>query len=677
MQNIDKYFNRINNIVLSVIVFLTPILFLPITRDFVVLSKYYFFLFAVIALLILSLIKLFITKKIYWNKNPFIQSFFLIILAYALSIIIMSPNKIQALLQPNYGMLMIAGMISFYLYLTNSISLEKKNNLTFLFTLSGFVTSLFALIIVINPFKNADVPYIFSFLKNTYFNSVGNQVELIGFLVFTLILAGQYLFKAKHNKSKESQNAEMNIMYGIFSLFIALGIGSQIFIIAKTILSEGGQIILPPLNESWYTAIEVLKNPITALFGVGVDNFTGVFPRAKELSYNASNLWQVSTFQTSRSAVLHILTELGLVGFAGFLLLCSKAVKHFDHVKTEHKAVFIFTIVLLVLFPPSFITWFMFFTSLALISSDLRQKEQAEVYEIDFAQIVPIFIGFVVIYILVVGSFAYVIGRSFASEIYFKKSIDAIAKNDLVSLYQNQQQAVILNGFNEDFRISFSQTNLLLANRIASKKKEDITEQDRTDISKAIQQAILEAKAAVALNQQDVTNWQNLAEIYRNILNVAQGAEVWTVSAYQKTIELDPKNPIYSLQLGGIYYLYGNYDEAQSLFEQSVLLKPDWANSHYNLAWTYYQKKQYQAAADQMQVVLTLTDPKKAEADYKKAQKDLEEFKKLIPAKTEQPAAEGQTEKAKDLNLPSPPPATVEPKLELPRNASPESNVNR
>lgn len=676
MQNIDKYFNKVNSIVLSVVIFVTPLLFLPITRDFVLLSKYYFFLFATIVLVLLSLVKLVITKKLYWNKNPFIQSFFLIILSYALSILIMSPNKVQALLQPNYGFLSIVSMICFCLYLTNSLTHEKKNNIIFFFSLSGFLSALLSLILLINPFKNTNIPYIFSFLKNPYFNPVGNQLEFLGFLLFAFILGGQYLLRSKSSKSKEAQNTEMNIMYGIFLVFIMLGVAAQLFMIAKTIMTQGGQLIIPPFNVSYWAAIDVLKNPLTALFGVGVDNFVSIFSRAKDITYNATNLWQVSTFQTSRSTVLHLLTEVGLVGLAGFMLLLTKVIKQLEFIKMEHKVVFFFTIILLALFPPSFITWFIFFSTLALIGSDLKQKHNGEVYEIDFSQIIPVFIGFIVIYVLFFGTFTYVISRSFLSEVYFKKSIDAVAKNSFEELYKNQRQAIIYNSYNEDFRISFSQTNLLLANNLASTKKDKITDVDRQRISEAIQASILEAKAAVALNDQDVTNWQNLAEIYSNILNVAQGAEVWTVSAYQKAISLDPQNPAFSLKLGGIYYLYGNYDEAQKYFEQAVLLKPDWANSHYNLAWTYYQKKQYQAAADQMQAVLTLTDPKTAEADYKKAQKDLEEFKKLIPPPAEEKTTETEDEavKAKDLNLPSPPAATVEPKLEI-KDASPAADT--
>ena len=190
-------------------------------------------------------------------------------------------------------------------------------------------------------------------------------------------------------------------------------------------------------------------------------------------------------------------------------------------------------------------------------------------------------------------------------------------------------------------------------------------------VTQAIQAAIAEAKAVVTLNPQKAGNWENLASIYRNVITVAQGADSWTVSAYERAIVADPQNPLYRLQLGGLYYMLGNYDEASKLFEQSVGVKPDWANSHYNLAWAAFQKQNYQRAASEMQTVLTLVDPKANKKDYEQAQKDLEEFKKKLPKEEEKPATGEAGEQ--QLTLPTPPEQEISPKIELPETASPEA----
>ena len=132
------------------------------------------------------------------------------------------------------------------------------------------------------------------------------------------------------------------------------------------------------------------------------------------------------------------------------------------------------------------------------------------------------------------------------------------------------------------------------------------------------------------------------------------------------------------LELGSVFYLLQDYASAQRLFEQAASLKPDWANAHYNLGWAYYQSKQYRDAVQQMQVVVGLLDPAKAEADYKKAQDDLKTFQKKYDEELalQQGTQEAEeTTETQQLNLPTPPPAAVEPKLELPKESSPEGKV--
>ena len=127
-----------------------------------------------------------------------------------------------------------------------------------------------------------------------------------------------------------------------------------------------------------------------------------------------------------------------------------------------------------------------------------------------------------------------------------------------------------------------------------------------------------------------------------------------------------------------MFYLLQDYESSQRLFEQAASLKPDWANAHYNLAWAYFQSKQYRGAVQQMQVVVGLLDPAKSEVDYKKAQDDLKTFQKKYDEELALQQGTQSTEETKEtqqLNLPTPPPAAVEPKLELPKESSPAGTV--
>jgi len=245
---------------------------------------------------------------------------------------------------------------------------------------------------------------------------------------------------------------------------------------------------------------------------------------------------------------------------------------------------------------------------------------------------------------LLVASF-YLLARAYLAEFYFKKSL---AVKNVKEIYDYQRLAIITNPFIERFRLSFSQTNLLIANSLAIKVNtpevepnlhdntsgvNELSAQDRQTISKAIQAAIEEAKAAVSLNEKKAANWENLGSVYRNLLNTADGADAWAISSYQRAIVLDPQNPKYRLDLGGVYYALKNYDEASRYFEQAITLKPDWPNAHYNLAWTYYQKGSYAKAISSMQTVISLLSRQKNSTELIKAQKDLEEFKLKLTGK--------------------------------------------
>lgn len=477
------------------------------------------------------------------------------------------------------------------------------------------------------------------------------------------------------------------IILGVIALFTLLAGIFHVFVITQQIMNEGAQIIIPPFALSWYAAVEVLKNPMTALFGVGVDNFATLFTQVRSINYNLTDLWQVNSFNTSRSVLLHILTENGILGLVGFTLLVSLFIKKIKEVRSETAALFIVSLIIMLILPPSIISFFMFFLSLALMAADLHKKSSQDEYIIDLTGLMPIFIGMIVLCLLVLGSTVYFLGRHFMAEYYFKKSLDGVASNSLQQLYENQVKALQYNNSNEEFHRQFAQTNLLVANNIAAKEQDALTDQDRQTIAQAIQASIVEAKTAVSLNPLKVTNWQTLAGVYRQIVNVAENAPVWAVSAYQQAIVLDPRNPVLRLDLGGIYYLFQNYDEAQKMFEQAVSLKPNWANAHFNLAWTYYQKGLYGPAVDQMQIVVGLIDPATQQEDYKAAQNTLEDFKKKYQEALEQQATQqvgedgeetvvpNPTPTPEELVLPSPPTTNLEEKIELPEEASPGANI--
>lgn len=677
------FLKPIKTAVLAITIFLFPIFFLPFTQEFFLTNKLYFLGGVALILLLISTLELAFSKKLEWKKTPIDNLLLLVALSSALSIVLSSPNKIQAILNPNFGGLLIASLalITYYLAREKNWSLFGKAAIA-----SAIFLGIDTLIFYFQPLKNVNLPETLQFLKNPFFTPLGSQLDLAFFLGFFAIYAfGRLLGATQMRQSVKPIDMVLFIISFSGAALTSYGL-----------LKPGANLLLPPFRLSWYAAVETLKNPLSALFGVGVDNFASIFTRVKDLAYNQSSLWEISSFNLSRSAIFHIFTESGLFGLIAFGLIVSVLVKSVLQLRKNEQSharsylpVFLssaYLLIVLALFPISLPVLFLLFVTIAYVASLQHSHESSTHF--DLTNLLPVYLGMVVIGLLLVGGSAYLMGRSYMAEAYFKRSLDGITKNNAKILYDNQRLAVITNSYIERFRINFAQTNLLIANNVAAKAQppagqtqtaeeaqqaaSKLTEEDKQTIGQAIQNAIAEAKAAVALNSQKATNWENLAAIYRNVLSVAQGADVWTISSYQRAIVADPQNPSYRLNLGGVYYTLGNYDEARNLFQQSIAVKPDWPNAHYNYAWAAYQKADYPTAAASMQNVLTLVDPKTAKADYDKASKDLEEFKKKLPA-TETATPSAEIQQPNQLSLPTPPQPAIEPKIELPKTASPEA----
>ncbi|MFA6016943.1 MAG: tetratricopeptide repeat protein [Patescibacteria group bacterium] len=576
---------------------------------------FYLLGFGILLLVFISTIQILISKKISWKRMPFDNLIVLFLTSVALSTLFSSPNKIQALLNPNFGLLMMIFMAVLYFYIShNNGTMKQWNNLTIF---SSVFLSLITIVFYFQPFKNI----------SPGFTPVGSQLDLAVLLVFFVIYE-----IVSFPRRRESIQSWIPVFTGMTLIlnFVAIFLTIYSLVKVRTGLDLSLQLPMPPFRLSWFAALESLKNPLTALIGVGPDNFAAIFTRVKDFAYNQSPLWQFESFSVSHSAILQIITETGIFGLITFGLLIFSVFKQFVGVGRDRPVsiiLFVYLIICLFAFPPSLIVWFLFFVTLGLINQT-PTTDVRTIHELSL----PIYIGIIAISFLLIATSGYFLGRSYASEYYFKKSADGFTNKNLREVYENQRQAIILNPFIERFHTNFAQTNFVIANNVSSKiKNNKLSEQDRQTITQAIQAGIAESKTSVSLNPQKAVNWQGLAAVYLNIINTAKDADAWTISAYQRAILADPQNPNYRVALGGVYYSQKKYDDALRFFEQAVTLKPDWANANYNLAWANFQKKNYPQAVNAMQNALKLIDPKKDKSDYEKVKKELEDFKKMLP----------------------------------------------
>jgi len=110
-------------------------------------------------LLLISTLQFLVSKKLVWQKKSFDSLVLLLLTTLAISTVISSPNKIQALLSPNFGLVMMVGLAVLYFYLSR-IKIPS-----IIYHLSSIILSLTTIVFFFQPFKNTNLPNLFNSLK--------------------------------------------------------------------------------------------------------------------------------------------------------------------------------------------------------------------------------------------------------------------------------------------------------------------------------------------------------------------------------------------------------------------------------------------------------------------------------------------------------------------------------
>ncbi len=94
-----------------------------------------------------------------------------------------------------------------------------------------------------------------------------------------------------------------------------------------------------------------------------------------------------------------------------------------------------------------------------------------------------------------------------------------------------------------------------------------------------------------------------------------ENADKFAVQTTQQALALDPNNPQQYIDLGGIYYQLGLYDDAIRQFQIAINLKNDYANAYYNLGHALEAKGNNKEALTIYQAVKTLVANNKDSSD--------------------------------------------------------------
>lgn len=651
-----KVLNRLINWIIIGLTFLLPLFFLPITTEFYTFNKQTLLILAAGVLLLLCLIKMAISRTLVFRKTILDLPVVLFTLAYIVTGLVADPHRVVALTAPT-GTGTVLALAVLYFVITNNL----KSRAMVRKVINAFIASaaLLGLIAVYQFLGFGATLSSLPWLGDKLFTPTGGSLVLISVLTAGMGLV--IVSFLKQFSSTKHQGWLSTIFTGGASIIIAVGL---ILTVYQILPGKETSLVMLSYRDSWSIGIEAFKRQ--PLFGIGPGNYLSAFNRFRPITFNNTDFWDVR-FGNASVYPLELLTIGGLLVFGAYLLLFIKTLRLWLRTYRQKEGSLLPLLIGLALM--MVVPWLiagnllilsLSFIFLAMLAVTTGQEETVS-FKSKTVSLIILGLG-----LLLVASSLYLWGRVYAADLAFRRSLNALAQNQGIRVYNEQIRAIDLNPYNPNYRRAYSQTNFALANSLAGQPEP--TDQDRANITQLIQQSIREAKVATVLNPTNAINWENLAQIYQNLINFAEGADQWTIAAYRQTILTDPLSPRIRLNLGGLFFGLQNYEAAVRHFEDAVDLKPDFANGYYNLAATYRERGMYQEAYLAMQAVADLIPVDSV--DYQTVRTELDELAAKLPVPEEvQPEAEGEPVLTPPSPLPSP---AIEPPIELPEESAPE-----
>ncbi|MBA3724054.1 MAG: tetratricopeptide repeat protein [Candidatus Levybacteria bacterium] len=639
-KNIISYFDNMTLVVVAILFAVFPLLFLSSTTDAFVLPKQLFLIGLTSLALIMFALRTIAEGKLKIRTSPFDLPVALFAVVASLSAAF-SVNRYDAFI----AFTPLLFVILLYFVIVNTAKTERQLLILLgALTLGAVVSSLLTIFSFFNVYL---LP--FEYARNQAFTTFGSLLDQALYLAIVLPIAGYfgYNYLTAMNGEKKSVNALSTAVEPSHSQkpkgYLTAFAGSFIIIaialsLTVYMLFTSQKPLILPFDTGLQTAMSAISQGSTNIFkslllGSGFGTYINDFTQFKPAAYNANPTLWAFTFFRSSSFSLELLATTGLLGLGAFAYLIFTIVK-----QKNFFLPLILAVIAAIVFPFSFTLVALFFMLLALfavvcIHNNPNKFGEAEMYlvafkkflfavkpegerveqspsERKFSKILPIV--FVIATVALLAFPLYLVTRFALSDLIFQRSLVAAAQNDGIRTYELQAESINTFPYRDIYYRSFSQTNLAIANALAvNQQGASPSAETQKNILTLIQQSINAGRNAVTISPMTSFNWNNLSSIYRSLIGFGQNADQFTVLTLNQAIALDTNNPQQYIDLGGVYYQLGQYDEAIRQFQIAINLKQDYANAYYNLGHALEEKGEYAQALSAYNAVKQLVSDNK------------------------------------------------------------------
>lgn len=654
-----SFLEKLNKISLFLVLFLVPILFLPLTQNFLDFPK------QILAQILISLslvgwigksvlrgeLKL-RGEKIFHFLLFFLSTFILISSFFSFSpkdsFLGLSLDFVDSFL--NYLLLII-----FTFLVLNSF--DGKSDVLFLisvFLFSSFLAGVLNLLQMYGIFL-----FPFDVAKSISFNTIGTPNAFAIFSLSLLPISLIFTFKSQRILKilfgltffilflnvlfVNFKTAWAGLIISILVLFV-FGFGKKNFSSLFPLVLMLGLIIslffylfpltpqvfppLPPeISLSFISEMEIIKGAFSSnlknlILGTGPSTFILDYSQYRSPLLNQTLFWGTRFLRGHSMFFDWILTK-GILGGLTLLFLYFLVVYYFFFKNLKKENIFdiklaigasVISLIFVSLFYPfNFTLWFLFWLLIGIFIFFFSQRETH--FKIDTPK-KGMVLNFLFISSLIFCLFLIFYNiRWYLAEINYLRGMES---TDLGKGISYLVKAAQLNPLMDNYWRDLSQLYLAQANLVAQDQTISL-EEKRNRINLMVGLGGEAINRATNLAPMNVANWNVRGFFYQNLIGI-EGAENQALASYRRAIQLEPSSPFSYGEMGRVYILlaqnYGqkgdedkkaeNLNLAIEVLNKSLQLKPDYPVANYLLAVALDQQGKLDEAIQKLEMTKNL-----------------------------------------------------------------------
>ncbi|MBI4114819.1 MAG: tetratricopeptide repeat protein [Candidatus Niyogibacteria bacterium] len=423
--------------------------------------------------------------------------------------------------------------------------------------------------------------------------AVNFQTAWILYAIFHIILFA-YLYSFRRKQAGLHWEPFLAILIALFFLITPV-LGQEVSGIF------GGERI--EIRPSWTATWEVARSTVTderLLLGSGPNTFLYDWLQYKPFAINTTPFW-AARFNTGVSFFPTLLATLGVLG--GFIILFFIGTIFFYGIRTVLRfallgdrnhtyaigfflsAVYLFFALLF--YTPGYSLTLFFFLFLGFFAAQASREGAMSYLRIPLFQNAGIgFVASLLLLFLSVGSIAgvYLLGQKYVAAIVYGKGVTVFNQEG------NAEKArdYFIRAIRLDARDRYARSlvDAELARMGALLNRSDLSQDElRNRFQTILAGAIQAGQQAAALNSVDSDNWFAFGRVYEAVIPFQiEGAAGFADSMYERAQEQNPRNPEALFARARVQVQLGNLDDANSLLQQAINIKSDYAPARFLLA---------------------------------------------------------------------------------------------